>query len=129
MELQFSNMLTSNMSRFFAMHFYFYNIYSPSSHHLYIIHFSSTVCTSVCTSTVCSLNESNSHVLDRSGQFCDVKQHCSLTSLADIIIMYIFYIMYVIVFNCCRVTPLIATCVYVLKGVSLTILYLYILVK
>ena len=44
-------------------------------------------------------------------------------------IMYIFYIMYVIVFNCCRVAPLKATRVYVLKGVSLTILYLYILVK
>ena len=46
-----------------------------------------------------------------------------LTSLAD---MYIFYITYVIVCYCWRVAPLIATCVYVLKGVSLTILYLYI---
>ena len=31
-------------------------------------------------------------------------------------------------FSCCRVAPLIATCAYVLKGVSLTILY-YILVE
>ena len=38
--------------------------------------------------------------------------------------MYIFYITYVIVCNCCSVALLIAKCVHVLKGVSLTILYL-----
>ena len=40
--------------------------------------------------------------------------------------MYIFYIVYIIVYTFCRVAPLISTCVYVLKGVSFTILYLYI---
>ena len=114
MEPLFLKMLTSNMSRVFCNVFHFYNIIiftliSSSVYHSFFIY------------SLHCLNEAKSHVLDRSGQLSDVKQHFLLTSPADIIIMYIFYIMYVIVFNCCRVAPLIATCVFVLKGVSLDI--------